>query len=378
MTQNVMSGYYGQPYQQPIEPNPDMDQFMHQGMSSDMVQGMVDTTMVGAEGQTLDQIISQNDLELQRRRSTLNPDYRSDGDQETHEGRPSMMDFASSKHPDAGDFRFAPSPPHASMPGQIGDTGQSQKASDPRKLRSRENLALDTRFHHMNPAFVSMSTYSPTMMSSTPLDLDHASQFLSSNMEIPMNFDAGGGNRTPMNIQPQIEQQALYTASPTHQTFSPMFPSLNQEAPAGHPTAMEQSLMEKVARIRMPESLQNMSLIRSQGTSPPRSVPTARGSGVSILASPAHPSSSNLPPGGTADIRSPFGNGSKLDYSEKSAYANMGLDLDGSVSEAANYGLGKPPDPQFTNIYSSSGFDMLGVLVSVDGIVLRVWGTTDF
>ena len=319
MTQNVMSGYYGQPYPQPIDPNPDMDQFIHQGIGSDMVQGMVDTTMTGDEGQTLDQIISQNDLELQRRRSTLNPEYRSDGDQEAHEGRPSMMDFASSKHPDAGDFRFDPSPPpHPSMPGQIGDTGQPQKASDAQKLRSRENLALDTRFHHMNPAFVSMSTYSPTMMSSTPLDLDHASQFLSSNMEIPMNFDAGGGNRTPMNIQPQIEQQALYTASPTHQTFSPMFPSLNQDPPAGHPAPMEQSLMEKVARMRMPESLQNMSLIRSQGTSPPRSVPTARGSGVSTLASPALPPPSNAPPSGAADMRSPYGDSSKLEYSEKS------------------------------------------------------------
>jgi hypothetical protein len=311
MAQNVMSGYYGQPYPQPIDPDPGMDQFMHQGMGPDMVQGMVDTTMAGDEGQTLDQIISQNDLELQRRRSTMNPEYRSDGDQKPHEGRASMMDFASSKHPDPGDFHFDPSPPHTSMPGQIGDTGQPQKASDPRKLRSRENLALDTRFHHMNPAFASMSTYSPTMMSSTPLDLDHASQFLSSNMEIPMNFDAAGGNRTPMNIQPQIEQQALYTASPTHQTFSPMFQGLSQDCPAGHPASMDQSLMEKVARMRMPESLQNMSLIRTQGTSPPRSVPTARGSGVSTMASPTHPQPSNAPPSAKVDM-SPYGNGSKL------------------------------------------------------------------
>ena len=48
----------------------------------------------------------------------------------------------------------------------------------------------------------------------------------------------------------------------------------------------------------------------------------------------------------------------------------MGLALNGSVSDTANYGLGKPPQPQFNNIYSSSGFDMLGVLVSVHGIAL--------
>ncbi|ERF68872.1 hypothetical protein EPUS_04524 [Endocarpon pusillum Z07020] len=351
MAQNVLSEYYGQQYQQSMDPSRSMDTFMQQDLVPDMVPGMVDTTMVGEEGQTLDQIISQNELELQRRRSTLNSAYQPNGDEEADAQRSSMLDFASSKHPDRPNFQFDPSPPHPAMSGPLAETGQSQKTSDPRKLRSRESLALDTRFNRMNPAFGSISSYSPAMMSSTPLDLDHSAQFLS-NMEIPMGFDGVSGDRPAMNVQPQIEQQpqqAIFPASPTHQTFSPMFQNMGQDSPAGRGASMDQSLMDRVSRMRMPDAIQNIPVMKTQGTEPRSIMPTTRGSGISAMASPAHPPPSTAPPNVNARIRSPYGNGIS----------------NGAANEVADHGLGKPPQPQFVNIYSASGFDMLGVLMRV-------------
>jgi hypothetical protein len=311
MTQNVMSGYYGQPYQQSIDPNRPMDSFMQQGMVPDMVQGMIDTTMGGDEGQTLDEIISQNDRELQRRRSTYHPDLQSNGSQQTRAQRSATLDFAASKHPDRPDFHFDQSPAPTSMPGQRPETGRPQKGSDPRKARSRENLALDTHFNQLNPAFASMANYSPAMMTSTPPDLDPTSQFLSSNLEIPMSFDSGGGgDRTPMNIQPQIEQQPLYTASPTHQCYSPAYHGLGHDSPVGHGSSMEQSFLDKVSRMRMPDSMQNMSIMNGQATSPHHVMPNKRGSNIS-LPSPALPPPTSVPPNANLGIRSTYDNGGK-------------------------------------------------------------------
>lgn len=364
MARNVMSGYYGQQYQQSMDPSRSMDTFMQQ----DMVPDMVDTTMVGDEGQTLDQIISQNELELQRRRSTLNSAYQPNGNEEADAQRSSMLDFASSKHPDRPNFQFDPSPPHPAMSGPLAETGQSQKTSDPRKMRSRESLALDTRFSRMNPAFGSISSYSPAMMSSTPLDLDHSAQFLS-NMEIPMGFDGASGDRPALNVQPQIEQQpqqAMFPASPTHQTFSPMFQNMGQDSPAGHGSSMDQSLMDRVSRMRMPDAMQNIPGLKTQGTEPRSIMPTTRGSGISAMASPAHPPPSTAPPNVNARIRSPYGNGSKQYIAEmEDVGTNLRPVSNGTANEVADHGLGKPPQPQFVNIYSTSGFDMLGVLVGV-------------
>ena len=318
MTQNVMSGYYGQPYQQSIDPTRSMDAFMQPGMVPDMAQGMVDTTMAGSEGQTLDQIISQNDLELQRRRSTMNPDFQSDGGQEIDPRRPSMLAYGSSKPRHRPDFQFDSSPPHPPIRRQIAETGQSQKASDPRKLRSRENLALDTRFVQMNPVFGSMSSYSPAIMTSTPLELDPASRYLSSNMEIPMSFENSGEDRIPVNVQSQMEQPPIFTASPTHQTFSPMFQGLGRDSPAGHGSSMEQSLMDKVSRMRVPDSMQNMTVMHSQSTSPRSIMPTARGSGASTMATPVHPPPSSVPSNTNGAVRGPYGNGSKQSTAERS------------------------------------------------------------
>jgi PAS domain-containing protein len=366
MAQNVMSGYYGQPYQQSVDQNRSIDSFMQQSMVTDIVPGMLDTTMTGEEGQTLDQIISQNELELQRRRSTYNPGFSPNGDQRNHARRSSGMEFGAPKHQDRADFPFNPSPPQPSMPGQIPDPERSRKESDPRRIRSRESLALDTRFNHMNPAFGSMSSYSPAMMTSTPLDLDPTSQFLSANMEIPMSFENAGGDRTPMNIQPQIEQQPMFTASPTPQPFSPMFQGLGQDSPASRNQSMDQSLMDKVSRMGMPDSMHNMSVMNNQGNSPRSVMPLKRGSGGSTMTSPPRPPPTSVPQPPNPDTRSTYGNGSKdPKVSRERNRTDTALVINGSATELVDHGPGKPPEPKFVNIYAPSGFDMLGVLVSV-------------
>jgi hypothetical protein len=319
MTQNVMSGYYGQQYQQPGDPPRAMDSFMQHDMDSEMAQGMVDITMSGGEGQTLDQIISQNDLELQRRRSNYDPVFQRNGDQQTQPRPSSTVEFASRNNPDPADFQFDPSPSQPSISNQMPNVGAPQKASDQRKIRSRENLAVNTRFNQMNPTFGSISNFSPAMMTNTPLHLDSDSQYLSSNMEIPMSFDTVSGDRAPMNIQPQIEQQALFTASPTHQTFSPIFQSLGQESPAGPGTSMDQSLMDRVSQMRMPESMQNVSAMNRHSTPPQNVMPNTRAPAAPTRTSPIHPPPTSAPaPANLGMKNGPYGNGRKQYIRERS------------------------------------------------------------
>lgn len=370
MAQNVMSGYYGPGYQQPVDPHRVMDTFVPQEMVPDIGPGMVDTTMTGGEGQTLDQIISQNDLEFQRRRSNYHPAFQANGNQEAHIRRSSMLEFGGNKNRDRGEFQFDPSPSQPSLSTQIPAMAQPQKSSGPRRIRSRESLALDTRFNNINATFGNMTTYSPAMMTSTPLDLDPTSQYLSSNMDIPMNFEGGGADRTAMNIQPQIEQQPLFSASPTHQNFSPMFQGVDHESPAGHGLSMDQSLMDKVARMRMPDSMQGMSVMNRHGTSPRSVMPTTRGPGESTMTtSPNHNPPTSMPTQANIGTSSPYGAGCKPFSPNRIVNrTDQGtIVLNGSTADLADHGLGKPPDAKFMNIYAPSGFDMLGVLVSVLG-----------
>ena len=123
------------------------------------------------------------------------------------------------------------------------------------------------------------------MITSAPIDLDPSSQFLNQDMEMPMNYEGPGGDRTPMNLQPQLEQQNFFSASPD-QTFSPMF-QLGQDSPAGTNQAMDQSLMEKVSGMRMPDPMQGMNLLPGQESSPPQGL-IQSGQGDPNMASPHH------------------------------------------------------------------------------------------
>ncbi len=79
---------------------------------------------------------------------------------------------------------------------------------------------------------------------------------------------------------------------------------------------MDQSLMDKVSRMRMPDPMQNMPVMKNQGTEPRSIMPTTRGSGMSTMASPAHPPPLTGPPNVNVGIRSPYGNGSKQRIAE--------------------------------------------------------------
>ncbi len=158
----------------------------------------------------------------------------------------------------------------------------------------------------------------------------------------------------------------MFTASPTYQAFSPMFHNMGRESPAAHGPSIDQSLMEKVSHIRMPDNMQNMPVMKTQGTEPRSIMPTTGGSCISTMASPAHPPPSAVPPNVSTGVRSPYGNGSKQRIARMEyVRTNQRPVSNGAAVEVADHSLGRPPQPQFTNIYSASGFDMLGVLVSV-------------
>lgn len=194
------------------------------------------------------------------RRRTYQPHYRGNGVPESHMRRASMMEFGSTGNNTLVDFQFDPSPPHTVISHQIdrGTTPQ-QKALDPRKVRSRENLTLDTQFSQMATNFEgipNVSAYSPGNIFGTPAAMDSNSQYLSHPVDLSLDFDTPSGDVTPMNIHSTTNHQPLFTESPLQQNFPVSFSGTAQDQGSGSLSADKQILSEKASRMRLPESLQ--------------------------------------------------------------------------------------------------------------------------
>jgi hypothetical protein len=251
-----------------------MGQSMDRNLDQSMVQGRGETiASSGAEGQTLDQIISQNDREMQWRRSGYHQssfDSNCHPPQRSHTPSSSILEFDSPKTAEPADFHFDPNASsHPTLPGRMQEMGMHGEASDnPGEIRSHDGLALDTHFAGMHTGFGQMSDYTSGLATNASLSLDPSSHYLAANMDVSMTFDSGTDDHPPMNTQPQIEQQPIFT-SPVQQSFSTsLFQSLGHDTPANHSLPMDQSLMDRVSQLRMPESRPSMSGVNRRATSP--------------------------------------------------------------------------------------------------------------
>lgn len=329
-----------------------MDQFLQQGMMPEAPHEM-DQTMTG-EGQTLDQIISQNNRELQRRQSSYRQ-FSGNGAPPSHNRNSSLMDYEQPKPSEEAGFPFD-SAASNTVPGHLANAEHTQKGADSQRIRSRENLALDTRFGQVAPGFSNMPNYSQSMITSAPLDLDPSSHFLNHGMEMPLNYEAPGGDRTPMNMQSSMEQPNFFSTSPEQQNFSPMF-HLGQDSPAGAGQTMDQTLMDKVSRMQMPDTIQGMNVLQASSSSPSQAMVQAS---AGTMTSPQHIQATSGAVSGLG-IRGQYtGSKSKLDNTLTMLTT---ADVHSTSPQGPEMGPAKPPH-KFSGIYSQSGFDMLGVLVS--------------
>ena len=257
-----MNGYYGQQYSG-VDPRRSLDTFGQSHVGGMGINQMEDTMM--GEGQSLDDIINQNNNELQRRRNSLHPTYRTPARNNANDTirRASMMEFSSGINADLNDFQFDPNP-NNQPPVRNGDRSMLplQNSSEPRKAQPRENLSLDTRYQPMSSGYDTMpgsATFASPMDPGSAMGLSATNQYLASNMGgMHMDFSGHGGTSgdvTPVNFYSHPSYHPVYTESPIQQNMQTSFRGPSNDSGGGTSPSDEQAIMQKVQQMRMPASM---------------------------------------------------------------------------------------------------------------------------
>lgn len=350
-----MNGIYGKTY------SADDLQRLTDINNRDTMMGLMTSDAMDAAGmiggQTLDEIISQNNKEIQRRRSyQQSQSYRSNGPgPEADPRRSSMMEFGPGSPNDLDNFQFEPSPAHVGSP-LVRGGGIAQRRLDTQRQRRREsaeNIVMNTHFQNLGqtyPPIPQSSPYQQPLNPSRSLNLDVAGTYLPSNLSMGMDFDTGnlrqdpGSDVTPMNMFSQASFQPNLTSSPIHQTFSNPLPAPGQDPGGGNTGGHEeQDMIDKLPDMQMSDRVQNM---QTSLAHPPMTISTSNPAGQ-VHAMPDYDISSEPQERGGLPVVIET---SRMTFSTGDA-------LPGTVVQ--------PSIPQYRNAYSSSGFDMLGVLMRV-------------
>ncbi len=280
------SGYYGHQYQHADQQRV-TNGYAQAGNMAIAGNGAFENG-TGPSGQTLDEIISQNNLEMMRRRTYQQPQYRHPSS-DTHARRASMLEFGAPVGTDLDNFQFDPNPATSTLTSSIGDLGPAQKSLDPRKVRSREDLNVNTRFPPMNSsysAFPGASSYSPALMSGVSMNLDPSLQYMPQPMDLSIDFENASGEVTPINMHSGNNQQPMFTDSPLEQNYPSTYPTSIQDPGGGDGRTDEQTQMERVSHMSMPDSRQVRTVRQDHLAASPVSTPQIQK--MTTMSSPAH------------------------------------------------------------------------------------------
>ncbi|KAL8703337.1 MAG: hypothetical protein Q9201_003473 [Fulgogasparrea decipioides] len=354
-----MAGYYGRHYS--TDDMQKMGEMNPNALMGYMGSSGVDTSAM-MDGQTLDEIISQNSKEMQRRQSfhqsqTFPPNNAS---LDRHPRRPSsMLDFGGlGNNGGLEGFQFDPSTMQQTMEMQR-PPNMAQRRIQSQSTRRREapdNLALNTQFHNMAPGYSPMTSTSPFPQSpfnqSDPMSgLDMTPTYMNSNMLMGMDFSAGGLNRESNDINTMNAMFAQNHMSPHMST-----PPIQQDIPHTMQAPMQDGgggPMDHAVDAGLNDSPQlqmmdQMPLMPAEVPQKPEAMP------------PTEPMRqlhdvSNFP--------EPPGS-----HPTPQQASTMNLDAPNMGDEPVPPGttvVAPTAVPQYRNAYSSSGFDMLGVLMRV-------------
>lgn len=264
-----------------------MSAFQQDGMVNTMDPGDMGNHGMG-QPQTLHQIISQNNEQLMRSRTTAQaqPQYR----HHSHDAnrRASISEFTSSMDGGLADFQFDPNPVETGPP----MLSMAQRNLDPRRVRSRDDLSLDVQFSQMNASFTDMSgmpysagmeppsTYVPnvgynmshdmgsgSLPHGTPIPLNTTTLSLDSTMVAPVYSQSPSSHSYPMNFAPTSSNQAV------HAMGAPMLP--NQ--------------MNNINSIQRVSTMPNMPQSFTPSSNSTRSVPSALSGRVVESTTPSQP-----------------------------------------------------------------------------------------
>ena len=325
--------------------------------------GMDNSGMVG--GPLLDEMMQQNEKDMQRRRSFhTSQSYGSNRSiQSDDPRRASMMEFGPGNQSDLEGFQFDPNtlPSNTGMqrPGNIAHRRLNSQRL--RRQMSNDSLNLNTEYSSM-PSYNSMSASSPygqSIASADPMSgFDMSQDFMTNNMLMSMDFGTPNtfdGN-TNGNITPRDPFMQNTYSSPmgNNQVQQNMATPLSTRThdPGGGGASMDtggQSMMDKAQGMQPSDPMVNMQT--QQQTTIPMPNPNPglpMGQSNAMVVPNAH----GLPTYNPAGKLQPTAN---LDVS---------TDATGTPFQGKN-NASQQVVPQYRNAYSSTGFDMLGVLMRV-------------
>lgn len=350
-----LNGYYDRHYSaENLQTVADINK--HNAMLGMMGSNGMDTSgMIG--GQTLDEIINQNNKELLRRRSYnhMNSYGSSEASQDHDPRRTSMMEFGSGSNSDLEGFQFDPAPNRTS-PGMHRPCNIAQRRLDgqaARRPESNENLALNTHFQNLSSNYSPIPTSSPYPQSLNPsdsLNMDITGTYLPNTMLMGLNYSGGGMEHDdneevgPMAMFPQGSFTANVTSSPLQQNMTNSLRGPAQDPGGGNTNGhADHEAAKKIPNMQMSDQMQNLQVNLSQTSMPMQDAsPIGQINGLSDFRSPPKPQ-----PTASLDTSS-VANGI--------AFANGETAKEPSTQQVI---------PHYRNAYSSSGFDMMGVLIRV-------------
>ncbi|KAL8849794.1 MAG: hypothetical protein Q9221_005210 [Calogaya cf. arnoldii] len=358
-----MSAYYGRQYSlEEMQKMGAMDpDTMMTYMSS---HGMDVSGLMG--GQTLDEIIHQNSKEMQRRQSFHQsqdfPAARLPIDRDPRRTN-SMLEFGAGlgNNGELDAFQFDPSAVHHN-PGM-----QRPPNLPPRRINSQphqrreapDDLALNTQFQNIGTGYNPMKSASPFPTSSydhsDPMSgLDITSNYMNNNMLMGMNFSArglhqdNGGEMTGMNMfSPQSISPHLST-SPLQQDIPHTMRTSIQDPGGGPMDHMSDLRLNNSTHLQMKDSISTMPVEMQQQQQQTENT---------------HPTGAAQQLQNRADTSVQSG-----PAPQQQQATPMNLDVSTTSDQPIPPGQNMAAQsviPQYKNAYSSSGFDMLGVLMRV-------------
>lgn len=347
-----MSGYYDRQYS-----TEDLQRLVDMN-NTEAMMGIMTSNGMDASGmmgnQVLDDIISQNNKEQQRRRtfhpSNSYPPSRQVQEQDTR--RSSMLEFGSGDNSGLEGFQFDPLPlqpnPAMQRPGNI-----AQRRLDSQRARphvSNGDLALNTNFPSIASNYTpisSSSQYGQHIHSADSLGFDMSADFMANNFFTGLdystcNFGDNDGCITQRGTFGHNNFTTAMNPSPMQQHISSSIPGQMHDPGGGimggHGV---QDVADKPPTMQVSDQMQDLQVNLSKP-------PTSMSDTCPITQMPGSHSLPNLEPPPkpppTANLDTSTNNG--VTYQDQGSAAQQVI-------------------PQYRNAYSSSGFDMLGVLMRV-------------
>ena len=348
-----MNGYYQRQYStEDLQGLSDIDS--HDAMMGVLsANGMSNSGMMG--NHMLDDIISNNNKELHRRRS-FHQSHSYNGSnrmmQEPDSRRSSMLEFGSGSNNELDGYQFEPTsiPSNTGMQ-RVGSIAQrrldSQRA---RRELSNEDLGLNTNFSNMASTYTPISSSSPyghTMNSADSMGFDMSNTYMTGNMMLGMDYSSPGldngnnGSLTPRNTFNHNNFMTGGSDPPLQQDIQNSIAGHMHDPGGGNAGGLAtHDVVEKVPNMQLPDQMPNMQL---QNTNPQPLTSISDTNPATQVANQINDYQANPQPTPNLDITT---------NSDGLPYQGQGNGVQQVI-------------PQYRNAYSSSGFDMLGVLMRV-------------